>query len=245
MSESGSPLYDDPDLALAYARVSAVNTMNAGYERPAVRAVLGEVASLDVLDAGCAAGEHAAWLLDHGARVTALDGSAAMVRLAAERLGARARVLHADLDGPLPLADGAFDLILSSLTLHYLRDWLPVLREFARMLRPGGRLVFSTHHPLLTIEDGAEYHVVHLVDDAFPGFAPEPVAVRFYHRSLERIVADLLAAEFTLRALHEPGPSALTEERDPAMAARLRTRPWFLIIDAALASASPSPSPSP
>jgi SAM-dependent methyltransferase len=243
MSESGSALYDDPDLAAAYARVTAANTMNAGYERPAVRAVLGEVASLDVLDAECAAGEHASWLVEQGARVTALDGSAAMVRLAGERLGASARVQRADLDRPLPLADGAFDLIVSSLTLHYLRDWLPVLREFARVLRPGGRLVFSTHHPLLTIEDGADYHVVHLVDDAFPGFALEPVAVRFYHRSLERIISDVLAAGFTLRALHEPGPSALTEERDPAMAARLRTRPWFLIVEAAFQPPSQPPSP--
>lgn len=239
MSESGSALYDDPDLAASYARVTAANTMNAAYERPAVRSVLAEVAGLDVLDAGCAAGEHAAWLVEQGARVTALDASAAMVRLAGERLGPSARVVRADLDRPLPFAAAAFDLIVSSLTLHYLADWLPALREFARVLRPGGRLVFSTHHPLLTIEDGADYHTVRLVDDAFPGFAPEPVAVRFYHRPLERIVADVLAAGFTLRALHEPGPSPLTEDRDPAMAARLRTRPWFLIVEAT--SHPPSP----
>lgn len=232
MSESGSSLYDDPQLAASYARVTAANTMNAGYERPALRALLGAVAGLDVLDAGCAAGEHAAWLVEQGARVTALDASAAMVRLAGERLGASARVIRADLGRPLPFAAGAFDLIVSSLTLHYLADWLPTLREFARVLRPGGRLVFSTHHPLLTIEDGADYRAVRLVDDAFAGFAAEPVPVRFYHRSLERIVADVLAAGFTLRALHEPGPTALTEERDPSMAAQLRTRPWFLILEA-------------
>lgn len=236
MSESGSALYDDPELAAVYARVTSANTMNAAYERPAVREVLGDVASLDVLDAGCAAGEHAEWLVRSGARVTALDASAAMVRLAAGRLGESAHVVRADLGEPLPFEDGGFDLILSSLTLHYLADWLPALREFARVLRRGGRLVFSTHHPLLTIEDGAEYHTVHLVDDAFTDFAPEPIPVRFYHRSLERIVADVLAAGFTLRALHEPGPSPLTEERDPAMAARLRTRPWFLIVEA-----TPSP----
>jgi SAM-dependent methyltransferase len=232
MSKSGSPLYDDPALAAMYARVSAANTMNAAYERPALRALLHEVAGRDVLDAGCAGGEHAAWLVERGARVVALDASAAMVELARTRLGGSAQVVQADLAAPLPFGTGAFDLVVSSLTLHYLADWLAPLREFARVLRPGCRLVFSTHHPLLTLDERRDYHVIRLVDDAFAGFGPDPVPVRFYHRSLERIVADVIAAGFTLRALREPGPSALIEERDPAMAARLRAHPWFLIVEA-------------
>ncbi|HTJ28042.1 MAG TPA: class I SAM-dependent methyltransferase [Candidatus Limnocylindria bacterium] len=232
MSESGSRLYDDPALAAAYARVSAANTMNAAYERPALRALLGEVAGRDVLDAGCAGGEHAAWLVEHGARVVALDASAAMVDLARERVGTAAQVVQADLGAPLPFADASFDLVASSLTLHYLADWNAPLRELARVLRPGGRLVFSTHHPLLTVDDAHDYRAVRLVDDVWPGFAAEPVPVRFYHRSLERIVGDVLAAGFTLHALVEPGPSERMAERDPAMAARLRTQPWFLLVDA-------------
>jgi SAM-dependent methyltransferase len=234
MSNSGSRLYDDPALAAAYARVSAANAMNAAYERPALRALVGDVASRDVLDAGCAAGEHAAWLAEHGARVVALDASAAMVELARARVGERVRVVRSDLAAPLPFAEAAFDVVFSSLTLHYLADWVPTLREFARVLRPGGRLVFSTHHPLLTLSDERDYRTIRLVEDAFAGFAEEPVPVRYYHRPLERIVADVLAAGFTLRALHEPGPSQQTADRDPAIAAQLRTRPWFLIVDARL-----------
>jgi SAM-dependent methyltransferase len=232
VSGSGSRLYDDPALAAAYARISAANTMNAAYERPALRALLGAVDGQDVLDAGCAGGEHAAWLAERGARVVALDASEAMVRLTRARLGERGQVVRHDLAAPLPLADAAFDAILSSLTLHYLADWLPTLREFARVLRPGGRLVFSTHHPLLTVDDEHDYRAIRLVDEAWPGFADEPVAVRFYHRSLEQIVTDVLAAGFTLRALVEPGTSELAAERDPALAAQLRTRPWFLLVDA-------------
>jgi SAM-dependent methyltransferase len=225
-------LYDDPVLAAAYARVSAANVANAAYERPAVRALLGAVRGLDVLDAGCAAGEHAAWLVDQGARVVALDASETMVRLARERLGERVRVLHADLARPLPFADASFDVVLSSLTLHYLEDWLAPLRELARVLRPGGRLVVSTHHPFMTADVVANYHAVCLVDDAWDAFADEPVAVRFYHRPLQRIAADVLAAGFVLRGLHEPQPTADAHARDPAVTARLRTRPGFLIVDA-------------
>jgi SAM-dependent methyltransferase len=234
MSEAGSPLYDEPVLAAAYARVSAANAANAAYERPALRALLDGVANLDVLDAGCAAGEHALWLAERGARVVALDASEAMVALASERLGERARVLRADLDAPLPFGAGAFDLVVSSLTLHYLRDWLPPLREFARVLRPGGRLVLSTHHPCATIAPGEAYHAVRLVDDAWRDFSAEPVAVRYYHRPLERIVGDLFAAGFRLRGLREPEPTVEMAARDARLAARFREAPGFLIVDAAL-----------
>jgi SAM-dependent methyltransferase len=227
-----NPLYEDAALARAYARVTAANVYNAAYERPAVRAVLGAVRGLDVLDAGAAAGEHSAWLVEHGARVTALDASDAMVQLARARLGDGASVLCADLARPLPLADASFDVVLSSLTLHYLEDWRPTLREFARVLRPAGRLVLSTHHPALTDDPQADYHAVRLVEEGWDGFADSPVPMRFFHRPLERIVGDVLAAGFVLRALREPRPSADAEARDPVVAARLRRRPWFLIVDA-------------
>ena len=227
-----NPLYDDPALARAYARVTAANVYNAAYERPAVHEALGDVQGLDVLDAGAAAGEHSAWLAAHGARVVALDASEAMVELARARLGDAATVLCADLSRPLPLADASFDVVLSSLTLHYLEDWLPTLREFARVLRPGGRLVLSTHHPALTDDPAADYHAVRLVEEGWDGFADGAVAMRFYHRPLERIVGDVLAAGFVLRALREPRPSAEADARDPVVAARLRTRPWFLIVGA-------------
>jgi SAM-dependent methyltransferase len=231
-----NPLYDDPILAASYARVSASNVCNAAYERPAVRALLGDVGGLDVLDAGAAAGEQSAWLLGGGARVVALDASESMVRLARARLAGAARVLQADLSQPLPLPDGAFDVVLSSLTLHYVADWLVPLREFHRVLRPGGRLVFSTHHPSAMLAPDDDYFAVRPVDDAFADFAAEKVPVRYYHRPLEKIVHDVVAARFVLRALHEPRPTADADRQDPALAAKLRTRPWFLVVDAETAA---------
>jgi SAM-dependent methyltransferase len=185
-----------------------------------------------VLDAGCAAGEHSAWLVENGARVVALDASETMVRLARERLGERARVLHAGLAQPLSLEDASFDVVLSSLTLHYVEDWLPPLREFARALRPGGRLVLSTHHPFMTAGDVEVYHAVSLIEETWDGFADVPVPVRFYHRPLQRIVADVLAAGFVLRGMHEPQPTGEADARDPKLAARFRSEPGFLIVDA-------------
>ena len=214
-----NPLYDDPELASAYAEVTRENLHNARYERPAVRELLDGVHGLDVLDAGCAAGEHALWLAEHGAHVTAIDVSAPMTELARRRLGARGTALCADLAAPLPFADASFDCILSSMALHYLASWETPLREFRRTLRAGGRLIVSTHHPQLTTNERDPYHEVHLVREAWSGFGSSAVPVQFYHRPMQRIVDDIVAAGFELRRFIEP-PLA------PG------TRPFFLIIEA-------------
>jgi SAM-dependent methyltransferase len=144
--------------------------------------------------------------------------------------------VQADLAEPFPLPDDAFDLVLSSLTLHYVADWIGPLCEFRRVLRPGGRLVFSTHHPSATVDPGDDYFALRRVDDAFGDFAAEKVPVRYYHRPLEKIVDDVVAAGFVVRALREPRPAPEAERQDPALAAKLRTRPWFLVVDAEAAA---------
>ncbi|HTU70402.1 MAG TPA: class I SAM-dependent methyltransferase [Candidatus Baltobacteraceae bacterium] len=227
-------LYTDPKLARVYASVSAGNVCNAEYERPAMRGAVGDPRGLAVLDAGCAAGEHAAWLVGNGAQVTAVDASPAMVALARERLGDRGRVLQADLAQPLPFENASFDTIFSSMTLHYLASWTNALAEFARILRPRGRLVFSTHHPYLTIDPEADYHAVRLVRDRWTGFGPDPIEVQFYHRPLERILSDVVAAGFSIVRLIEPLPTADAPNRESDLGRRLRTQPWFLIVDAVL-----------
>ena len=62
---------------------------NALYERPTTLALLPTVNNTDVLDAGCGHGWYADWLVRHGARVVAVDRSAAMVALAQKRLADR------------------------------------------------------------------------------------------------------------------------------------------------------------
>jgi SAM-dependent methyltransferase len=135
--------------AAAYQADNENNAWNAYYERPAILSMVGDVKGRRVLDAGCGGGAHAAALLDQGAILTGIDSSAALLQIAQDRLGGRARLLLADLNNVLPFEDGAFDLILSSLVMHYLPDWTLPLSEFNRLLSDGGRLVFSTHHPFM------------------------------------------------------------------------------------------------
>jgi trans-aconitate 2-methyltransferase len=94
-----------------------------------------------VIDAGCGSGRVTEQLIDRlpEGRVIAVDGSAAMVEKAKERLGDRADYLVSDLlelEPPEPV-----DLIFSTATLHWIADHDRLFRRLHEALRPGGRLV--------------------------------------------------------------------------------------------------------
>src|SRR5438132_13080177 len=132
-------------MAAEYAADNDDGAYNAYYERPATIALLGDVAGKDVLEVGAGAGPLTEYLVEHGARVTASDVSGEMVKLAQARVGDRATFVVANIEEPLSFKDGSFDMVVASLVMHYVRGE-PVLREFRRVLRPKGAVVFSTHH---------------------------------------------------------------------------------------------------
>lgn len=83
-----------------------------------------------------------------GCRVTGIDcnahGVATSARLAAEAgLAGRVRFEQVDADGPLPFAEGAFDALVCIDSFNHLTERLPTLREWRRVLRPGGRALFT------------------------------------------------------------------------------------------------------
>ena len=100
----------------------------------------------NVLDAGCGSGrvtERLAERLPAG-HVIALDGSAAMVVAARERLarfGKRVEYVEADLERRLPIVPASMDAVLSTATFHWISDHDALFRNLAGVLRPGGRLV--------------------------------------------------------------------------------------------------------
>ena len=93
------------------------------------------------VDAGCGSGRVTAELLERlpDGRVIAVDGSAAMVEKAKERLGERAEYLVSDLV-ELELPERV-DLVFSTATFHWIPDHDALFRQMRGVLKPGGRLV--------------------------------------------------------------------------------------------------------
>lgn len=120
------------------------------FEEPRIRAAVGDVRGLQVLDLGCGTGRHALWLAAGGARVTAVDFSEGMLAEARRKPGAEAiHFLSHDLHHELPFAPRHFDLVLSGLVLEHLDPLAPFMAEVHRCLRPGGRAVLSGMHPAM------------------------------------------------------------------------------------------------
>ncbi|SEF34917.1 GrpB domain, predicted nucleotidyltransferase, UPF0157 family [Amycolatopsis pretoriensis] len=214
----------------AYADHAEKNVTNALYDRPAILDLAGDVAGRRVLDVGCAAGHLSALLAERGADVLGVDASAGMVSVAQRKFGDVARFEVADVTRPLALEAGSIDVITASLVLHYLKDWGPTLAEFRRVLKPGGALVFSVHHPGEDWHwfDKENYFELELLEDEFP----PGQRVRFYRRPLSWTFRAVRDAGFAVDDLVEPMPAPEAAGTDPKWAENLRTKPRFLYFRA-------------
>lgn len=109
--------------------------------------VLGDVAGLDVVELGCGTAYVSAWLARLGARPVGVDLTPAQLdtaRRCQQEFGLSFPLVEANAED-VPLPDGSFDLAVSEYGACVWCDperWIP---EAARLLRPGGRLVFLTN----------------------------------------------------------------------------------------------------
>ena len=217
-------------IAKKYADSQDTQPWNVHYERPGTLSLLPALDGLVVLDVGCGPGWYAEYLLKQEATVTAMDLNADFVALTKERVGDKAIVQQADLSEPLTFAENeAYDLIVAPLVLHYLKDWQPTLFEFCRVLKPNGKLVFSTHHPFMdfTLYEVDNYFgMQHIIDKWEVG------TMRFYRRPLTKISEDLEATGFVIERLLEPMPTEAFRKVHPKGFERLSNNPWFLFVRA-------------
>ena len=154
-----------------------------------------------------------------------------MVRLADERLGGRARVMQGDVSNLRNLLlSETFDVILSLLVLHYLTDLTETFREWARLLRPSGTLVFTTHHPIhqATLLDPG-YLCTELIEEEW-GWLGEKM--RYYQRPLRDLTEPLTAAGFLIERISEPSPSEALKTKDPDGYELLCRLPAFIFVRA-------------
>jgi ubiquinone/menaquinone biosynthesis C-methylase UbiE len=191
--------------AQAYSKENESSLINAYYERPAMINLAGDVDGHRVLDAGCGSGPLSAALREKGATVVGFDASTAMIQLARERLGPEPDLRVADLGQPLPFEDNAFDDVVASLVLHYLKDWTSPLAELRRVLKPGGRLILSVNHPFvykINYPDAAYFAVTQYSEEF--SFAGQNAALTYWHRPLTAITTAFTEAGFRISVLSEP-----------------------------------------
>ena len=183
--------------------------LNRDVLRPVMLEMLGDLAGLTVVDAGCGSGYVAAELAKTAARVIALDAAPSFVELGRRKYRDVSKLTFeaADLLGALPVADRMADVVLSKMVLQYVPDLAAFAREARRILRPGGRLLVFVEHP---------FHPKHRTPAQYFDAAPDRklslwgrVELTWYPRTVADYVEAFLRVGFVLAEMRE-----LAEEKD-------------------------------
>jgi ubiquinone/menaquinone biosynthesis C-methylase UbiE len=230
-SESVKTLYDKISRTYHENRRLAISDYT---ELPAVMSLAGAVKGRRVLDAGCGPGRHSKRLIAGGARLTGIDVSPEMIRIASEYCGGKGEFFTANFE-EARFKKASFDLIIASLSLMYSKDLSPVIRNFSRWLKPRGRLIFSIYHPVRFFQkiEGFDFSKRRKVWIHLQGC---DVTVFNYYHPLESYFSRLDENGFDVRRLIEP---VLSRRHDGWPEDNYRI-PRSIVIEARKRSSGPS-----
>lgn len=235
--------YDRPEFFEKYSQMSRSKYgLSGAGEWPTLKEMLPDFAGKRLLDLGCGYGWHCVYAMEHGAQsALGLELSGKMLQVAREKTPfPQVEYRQGDME-QAEFEAGSFDVVLSSLALHYIADYDALVRRVHRWLSPGGRFIFTCEHPVFTAQGpqdwvyGPDGQISHFPVDNYycegwrkATFLGEPVTK--YHRTLTHYVQGLLQGGFELLDLAEPMPPR--EMMDlPGMKDEMR-RPMMLILSA-------------
>ncbi len=219
--------------AVKYAEVVKDNIYNALLERPSTMALLGDLQGKDVIDMGFGPGEYAQWLLEQSVgRLTCTDISEEMIALVKSKFGSNVHAYCQNLSQGLPLEkDNSADVIVCPLVLHYIENLTPVFESVYRVLKPGGYMVFSTHHPFADFEcsESGNYFSRELVEEEW-NTVGSPVKVQFYRRSLTEISEAITNTGLLISKISEGMVDEKAKELSESTYNHLKNNPNFIFF---------------
>ena len=147
--------YDDNIFFQKYSQMSRSQQGLAGAgEWETLRKLLPDFKDKRVLDLGCGYGWHCIYAMEHGASsVVGVDISHKMLEVAKEKTHFPQVEYKCCAIEDVEFPEESFDVILSSLAFHYVADYEILVKKIYRILKSGGKLVFTVEHPdLLPME---------------------------------------------------------------------------------------------
>jgi SAM-dependent methyltransferase len=236
-------IYDDPRFFAGYSQLRRHESgLNMAVDQPAMRSLLPPLAGKRVLDLGCGFGKTCRYAIEQGAvSVVGVDISAKMLANARQDTSdPRISYVQSALED-LSFAPAGFDVVMSSLALHYIERFDSVCTNVKSWLVAGGAFVFSVEHPMVTAYPVGQYlgprgekdhwtidnyklegirHTQWFTDDVIK-----------YHRSVETYVNTLIDKGFTIVRLLEPEATDEATRERPELSEESR-RPTFMMISA-------------
>jgi SAM-dependent methyltransferase len=218
-------------------------------EWPVLRSFIPPLLHKDFLDLGCGMGWYCRWAAEQGANsVRGLDISTKMLDVARNTTENPAiSYEQADLEN-MSLPDGTYDVVFSSLALHYIVNLRGLMSQIHASLKPGGTFVFSVEHPTASAPRAADPKWI--VDkegrNTWPlnGYLDEGERRKTWfiervvrqHRTIARYVKMLISAGFVLRGIEEWGVSLEQIQSGECDWVRTRDRTVYLLVKAVKAA---------
>lgn len=236
-------IFDEDVFFAGYRKIREKDgNANELFEIPALLSILPDLNGKRVLDLGCGYGEHCKLFLARGAEsVLGIDISEKMLAVARqENSDPRIRYLHMAIEDIGQLQE-TFDVVISSLALHYVEDFSGVATNVHRLLSPGGFFLFSQEHPLVTSHSGGDRWTKNEAGEKLhvniSNYGVEGIRettwfidhIRIYHRTFSGIINTLVEAGFSIERMVEPLPSEQLLERYPDHKDLLH-KPDFLLL---------------
>lgn len=238
-------VFDDETFFQGYRSIRG-NAGNANdlIEKPALFSLLPDLKGKSLLDLGCGYGEHCVEFAAKGAeRVIGIDISVKMLEVARERnSGPNIQYLNLPIE-EISRIDQRFDLVVSSLTIHYIEDFAGLVRDLHSLLNPGGLFVFSQENPINTCFSGGprwtrddQGNVLHanLSNYSIDGERESQwfiQGVKRYHRTFSSIINTLVQGDFAVEKMLEPLPGQEIVAKYPEYG-KDRHKPDFLLVRA-------------
>ena len=235
--------YDDERFFQKYSQMSrSQNGLDGAGEWETLRELLPDFTGKRVLDLGCGYGWHCIYAVEQGAAsATGIDISQKMLEVAREKTAFPQVDYRCMPMEEIDFPTGSFDVVISSLALHYLQSFEEIAKKVNACLTAGGSFVFSVEHPIFTAYGSQDWfydeagNILHFpVDNYFYEGERRAVflgeEVRKYHKTLTTYLNGLLTNGFSLEHVVEPQPPARMLSLE-GMSDEMR-RPMMLIVAA-------------
>lgn len=239
-------IYDNETFFDGYKKIRENKTnANILFEKPALFSLLPDLTGKRILDLGCGYGENCMEFVNKGASdVVGIDISKKMLEVA-EKENSNPKITFKNM----PMEDiaqltGKFDIVVSSLALHYIKDFSGLVKNIYSLLNDRGLFIFSQEHPFNTcFTQGERWTKDSEGNKLFANISNYSIdgerkskwfveGVEKYHRTFSSIINTLVENGFQIVKLIEPAPSLEMAEEYPEHS-DLRHKPDFLLVKVA------------
>lgn len=236
--------YDDEQFFSQYSQMSrSVDGLKGAGEWHILQKMLPDFKGKRVLDLGCGFGWHCQYAIQQGAiSALGIDISEKMLEEARKKNSSDRITYHCMAIEDFDFKPESYDIIISSLTFHYLESFGAICDQVNRSLTQGGTFVFSVEHPVFTAQGRQDWiYDEHRQPKYWPvdhyfteglrkaHFLGEEVTK--YHKTLTTYVNGLIRSGFEITGLIEPEPDRALFGVIPGMENELR-RPMMLLVSA-------------